>query len=71
MANGLDEARALQHAPAVRALNGRATSGASLCWPASSATSRGRPLDLAVDCLAQLDFVVASIHSAIDLGESR
>ena len=28
-------------------------------------------LDLAVDCLAQLDFVVASIHSAIDQNEEQ
>ena len=67
MANGLDETRALQHAAEVRALNGRDDLGGItvLAGIECDILADGR-LDLAVDCLAQLDFVVASIHSAID-----
>ena len=61
MANGLDERRALAHAARVRALDARAT--ACGCSPASNATSGPTaPLDLADDCLAALDIVVASVH---------
>ncbi len=67
MANGLDEQRALRHAAEVRALNGRDDLGGItvLAGIECDILADGR-LDLAVDCLAQLDFVVASIHSAID-----
>ena len=72
MANGLDETRALQHAAEVRALNGRDDLGGItvLAGIECDILADGR-LDLAVDCLAQLDFVVASIHSAMDQSEEQ
>jgi DNA polymerase (family X) len=65
MANGLDEHRALEHAREVRALNGRDDLGGItiLAGIECDILPDGR-LDLAVDCLAQLDIVVASVHSA-------
>ena len=62
MANGLDEKRALAHAARVRALNGRYENLTLLAGIECDILSDGR-LDLSDDCLAQLDFVVASIHS--------
>ena len=62
MANGLDETRALAHAARVRALNGRFENLRLLAGIECDILSDGR-LDLSDDCLAQLDFVVASIHS--------
>jgi DNA polymerase (family 10) len=62
MANGLDERRALDHAARVRALNGRFGNFTLLAGIECDILSDGR-LDLSDDCLAQLDFVVASIHS--------
>jgi DNA polymerase (family 10) len=62
MANGLDERRALEHAVRVRALNGRFENLTLLAGIECDILADGR-LDLADDCLAQLDIVVASIHS--------
>jgi len=62
MANGLDEKRALAHAARVRALNGRFANLTLLAGIECDILSDGR-LDLSDDCLAQLDIVVASIHS--------
>ena len=62
MANGLDERRALEHAARVRALNGRFENLTLLAGIECDILPDGR-LDLADDCLAQLDIVVASIHS--------
>ncbi len=62
MANGLDERRALEHAARVRALNGRFDGLTLLAGIECDILSDGR-LDLADDCLAQLDIVVASVHS--------
>ena len=62
MANGLDERRALEHAARVRALNGRFENLTLLAGIECDILADGR-LDLADDCLAQLDIVVASIHS--------
>ena len=62
MANGLDERRALEHAARVRALNGRLEGLTLLAGIECDILPDGR-LDLADDCLAQLDIVVASIHS--------
>jgi DNA polymerase (family 10) len=62
MANGLDEHRALEHARRVRALNGRFDGLTLLAGIECDILADGR-LDLAEDCLAQLDLVVASIHS--------
>jgi DNA polymerase (family 10) len=62
MANGLDERRALAHAARVRALNGHFDGLTLLAGIECDILADGR-LDLADDCLAQLDIVVASIHS--------
>ena len=67
MANGLDEHRTLEQAREVRALNGRddLVGLTVLAGVECDILPDGR-LDLAVDCLAQLDFVIASIHSALN-----
>ena len=72
MANGLDEARALAHARDVRALNGRDDLDGLvvLAGIECDILADGR-LDLAADCLAQLDIVIASVHSAMGQGESE
>jgi DNA polymerase (family 10) len=62
MANGLDEARALQHAARIRALNGRFDGLTVLAGIECDILADGS-LDLADDCLAQLDIVIASVHS--------
>jgi len=62
MANGLDEHRALAHAARVRALNGRYEGLTLLAGIECDILQDGR-LDLADECLAQLDLVVASVHS--------
>ncbi|MBI4265958.1 MAG: DNA polymerase/3'-5' exonuclease PolX [Acidobacteria bacterium] len=62
MANGLDERRALEHAARVRALNGRFEGLTLLAGIECDILPDGR-LDLADDCLAQLDLVIASVHS--------
>ena len=54
MANGLDERRALEHAARVRALNGRFEGLTLLAGIECDILPDGR-LDLADDCLAQLD----------------
>jgi DNA polymerase (family 10) len=64
MANGLDETRALEHAARIRAADGqhdvRLLAGIE-CDILPDGT-----LDLADDCLAALDIVVASVHSAFN-----
>jgi DNA polymerase (family 10) len=68
MANGLDEARVAQHAARIRALssNGFAVLAGIEC----DILADGR-LDLADDCLASLDIVVASMHSALQQDEAE
>ena len=69
MANGLDERRALEHAARIRALNTRLDGIRLLAGIECDIRSDGT-LDLAHDCLAQLDFVVASVHSGFGLEPS-
>jgi len=64
MANGLDEAGALAHAARIRALNQRVDGITVLAGIECDILPDGS-LDLTADCLAQLDVVVASVHSAI------
>ena len=72
MANGLDESRALEHARAVRALNDRADlEGITALAGIECDIRADGTLDLAADCLAELDYVVASIHSAFTLDETQ
>ena len=70
MANGLDEHRALEHAARIRALNGRFVGLTLLAGIECDILADGA-LDLADDCLAQLDIVVASVHSQFSQDESR
>jgi DNA polymerase (family X) len=72
MANGLDEHRALAQAADVRALNGRddLDGVAVFAGIECDILADGR-LDLAHDCLAQLDLVIASVHSALNQDESE
>jgi DNA polymerase (family 10) len=70
MANGLDEERALEQAARIRALNGRFDGLTLLAGIECDILADGR-LDLADDCLAQLDFVVASVHSQFMQDEAQ
>lgn len=70
MANGLDEARALAHARGIRELNARLEGITMLAGIECDILPDGR-MDLADDCLAELDFVVASVHSAFSQEASQ
>jgi DNA polymerase (family 10) len=70
MANGLDEHAALAHAGQVRALNGR-VDGLTLLAGIECDIRPDGTMDLADDCLAQLDIVIGSIHSAFKQDESQ
>ena len=65
MANGLDEPRALDHARRVREIGGR-LEGITLLAGIECDIRPDGVLDLADDCLAELDVVIASIHSAFN-----
>ncbi|HET7217767.1 MAG TPA: DNA polymerase/3'-5' exonuclease PolX [Vicinamibacterales bacterium] len=70
MANGLDEARALAHAHAIRELNDR-IDGITILAGIECDIRPDGTMDLADDCLAQLDIVIASIHSAFTQDEEQ
>ncbi len=70
MANGLDERRALAHAARIRAMNDRIEGIRVLAGIECDILPDGR-MDLADDCLAQLDLVVASVHSALHQDEAE
>ena len=70
MSNGLNESRALEHAARVRALNGR-YEGLTLLAGIECDILADGTLDLSHDCLAQLDWVVASVHSHFGQEEPR
>lgn len=65
MANGLDERAALAHAAEIRAMNDR-LEGMTLLAGIECDIRQDGSMDLADDCLAQLDFVIASLHSAFN-----
>ena len=65
MANGLDERRVIEHAGRIRALDGQIGGVRLLAGIECDIKSDGT-LDLADDCLAALDIVVASVHSAFN-----
>ena len=65
MANGLDERRALAHAARIRALDAEGV-GVRLLAGIECDIKPDGSLDLADDCLAALDIVVASVHSAFN-----
>jgi DNA polymerase (family X) len=65
MANGLDERRALAHAGRIRALDAEGI-GIRLLAGIECDIKPDGSLDLADDCLAALDLVIASVHSAFN-----
>jgi len=65
MANGLDERRVVEHAARIRALDGQ-VGGVRLLAGIECDIKPDGSLDLADDCLAALDLVVASVHSAFN-----
>lgn len=62
MAGGLDEHRALAHAAAIREIS-RRLDGITLLAGIECDIRPDGTMDLADDCLAQLDVVIASLHS--------
>ena len=70
MANGLNEHSALEHAARVRSFNDR-FEGLTLLAGIECDILADGTLDLADDCLAQLDYVVASVHSHFTQDEAQ
>jgi DNA polymerase (family 10) len=70
MANGLDEHRALAHATRIREISGR-LEGITLLAGVECDIRPDGTMDLADDCLAQMDVVVASVHSAFAQDEDQ
>jgi len=70
MANGLDETAALEHARQIRQLNDRLEGITALAGIECDIKPDGS-MDLADDCLAELDIVIASVHSAFALEPDR
>ena len=66
MASGLDEERALEHAARIREVGSR-LEGITLLAGIECDILPDGTMDLADDCLAQLDFVVGSVHTAFGL----
>jgi DNA polymerase (family 10) len=66
MANGLDERRAVEFAHQVREIN-RSGSGLRIFSGIECDILRDGALDLANDALAELDIVIASVHSHMNL----
>ena len=69
MANGLDEHRALAHARRIREIGGR-LDGITLLAGIECDIRPDGTMDLAHDCLAELDYVVGSVHSAFGQDEA-
>jgi len=65
MANGLDDTRAAAHAARVRAIDAEGIGIRLLAGIECDILADGA-MDLSDDCLAGLDFVVASVHSAFN-----
>jgi DNA polymerase (family X) len=70
MANGLDETRALAQAARIRDIARRIDGIQVLAGVECDILADGT-LDLASDCLAELDIVIASVHSAIRQDEAE
>ena len=70
MANGLDEARTLAHAERIRAYAKTIKGLTILAGSEVDILADGR-LDLADDCLAKLDIVIASLHSQLQQDEDE
>lgn len=69
MANGLDEIRALAHAASIRARDGHA--GVRLLAGIECDILPDGTLDLEDECLAALDLVIVSVHSAFNMDTSQ
>ena len=69
MANGLNEERALAHAARIRAVDREC--GVRVLAGIECDIRPDGTLDLADDCLAALDFVVASVHSAFNQDQQQ
>ena len=70
MANGLDETRVLAHARRIRELSDRLDGFTVLAGIECDIRADGS-MDLADDCLAQLDIVIASVHSAFTMDRQQ
>ncbi|MEW6319780.1 MAG: DNA polymerase/3'-5' exonuclease PolX [Acidobacteriota bacterium] len=70
MANGLDEERVAEFAARIRALD-KATRGLRVLAGIECDILPDGRLDLADDCLAGLDLVIASVHSALSQDEAQ
>jgi DNA polymerase (family 10) len=70
MANGLDETRLMAHAGRIRAYS-KTLKGFTVLAGIECDILADGSMDLADDCLASLDIVVASIHSAIAQDEAE
>jgi DNA polymerase (family 10) len=70
MANGLDEQAALDYARRIRELNTR-LDGVTVLAGIECDIKPDGTMDLADDCLAQLDIVIASVHSAFTQDEAQ
>jgi DNA polymerase (family 10) len=70
MANGLDEHRALAHARHIREVSEQ-LDGITLLAGIECDIRADGTLDLAEDCLAELDVVIASVHSAFGQDEPQ
>lgn len=70
MANGMDEARTLAHAERIRTLNRADADITVLAGVECDILPDGR-MDLSDACLAELDLVIASVHSALQQTEAE
>ena len=70
MANGLDEHRALAHARHIREVS-EWLDGITLLAGIECDIRADGTLDLAEDCLAELDLVIASVHSVFGQAEAQ
>ena len=70
MANGLDESRTLAHAENIRKFSKTLKGFTVLAGAEVDILSDGR-LDLADDCLRQLDLVIVSLHSSLQQDEAE
>ena len=70
MAHGLDEHRALAHARHIREVSER-LDGITLLAGIECDIRTDGTLDLAEDCLSELDLVIASVHSAFGQAETQ
>jgi len=70
MVGGLDEAAVLDHAARIRAVNA-VMEGIEVLAGIECDIRPDGTLDLAGECLAQLDLVVASVHSALDMDREK